>query len=290
MTHFNSFNSFVLLALVCAILIRESTAFVMAPLVVVTEYASSDCTGASMTSAPMPFPPFCDSFGDLTLGVLNNGVPLVNVSAVQIVCPEGTLRYGVNMPDQDVCSSGTAPLDSICFGDAIGPGLSARVSCIPDICRPAPNMPKQQCDNRVAQCAAWYTPMKWTNKGCKGRNGRPLGDGGCQCKGYCAYDCKQACRRDPECFWNNRARMCHSKASGMPGLPIPKCSFVPPPNPSPARSSETYRKGVSSSSTEGNKPKGIFQMFKDALESNNDDDSEDLDGEEEDGDDVDGDA
>jgi hypothetical protein len=62
--------------------------------------------------------------------------------------------------------------------------------------------------------------------GCK-RGGKLIGDGGCQCSGYCAYDCPGPCKRDPECRWDRKTRMCFSKTPDMPGVPITKCPWIP---------------------------------------------------------------
>lgn len=80
-------------------------------------------------------------------------------------------------------------------------------------------MKKKACQNRIKACDGKDIPMKWTGPGCK-KGKKKLGDGGCQCKGYCGYGCKKACKKDKECKWEGG--VCKTKA-GVVGEPIPFC-------------------------------------------------------------------
>lgn len=92
------------------------------------------------------------------------------------------------------------------------PSIRAGVSgdCVPKF-----GTNKKTCQNLKKKCG---NRMKWTGPGCK--KNKKLGDGGCQCKGYCGYQCKKACRKDNECKWESG--VCKTKA-GEIGLPITSC-------------------------------------------------------------------
>ena len=48
-------------------------------------------------------------------------------------------------------------------------------------------------------------------------------DAGCQCKTYCGYSCKAACKRDSECYWKASEKKCYNKNYDSVGAPIPVC-------------------------------------------------------------------
>ena len=70
-----------------------------------------------------------------------------------------------------------------------------------------------------------------TGPGTRDQNGRPRGDGGCQCSGYCGYQSKGPCMKDKrQCYWNRFQQRCYSKLTQRPGKPILVC----PTNRTPA--------------------------------------------------------
>lgn len=94
----------------------------------------------------------------------------------------------------------------------------------PTVCRPNYTKKRNVCEKLITNCAAIYLPMKWVGKGCRQLPGhKPLGDGGCQCKGYCGYSCKTPCVKDKECYWNAAAKSCYVKATNEKGVPIDPC-------------------------------------------------------------------
>lgn len=102
--------------------------------------------------------------------------------------------------------------------------LAFKFSCLkmPD-CRPQYTLKKAQCTSRIRTCRRVGLPMKWTGRGCRDEADKPLGDGGCQCAGYCGYKCQDACDSDSECFWNSGANECWSKAENTTGSAIQTC-------------------------------------------------------------------
>lgn len=60
----------------------------------------------------------------------------------------------------------------------------------------------QQCRNKLQKCSNLNAPMKWHARSCVDKKGRNMYDGGCQCKNYCGYTCKERCQEDPDCGWN----------------------------------------------------------------------------------------
>ena len=88
-------------------------------------------------------------------------------------------------------------------------------------CKPSGRMTKQRCRALVSKCETVESKLKWTGKGCRSPKGAILGDGGCQCDGYCGYHCKKACSSDRQCHWVNNT--CQVRATGLPGVPITQC-------------------------------------------------------------------
>ena len=101
------------------------------------------------------------------------------------------------------------------------PTLSPTGAASNGICRPQGHIIKKDCTPRIKQCGNIDVKMKWTGRGCRSSSGAILGDGGCQCDGYCGYSCKNACRKDHQCYWANS--ICMSKATREPGAPITTC-------------------------------------------------------------------
>ena len=91
-----------------------------------------------------------------------------------------------------------------------------------DVCKPKNGVNKATCKRQISSCAAEGIQVKWAGLGCR-RKARPrvVGDGGCQCKGYCGYSCKKACNKDKECTWKEGA--CHVKSSGKVGTTMNIC-------------------------------------------------------------------
>ena len=94
-------------------------------------------------------------------------------------------------------------------------------------CRPEFGASINQCSSLVKVCRAQQILMKWSGKGCRGKKGVVLGDGGCQCVGYCGYRCKSACNRDKTCHW--KQDRCLVKATNQAGGPIPACPALTAP-------------------------------------------------------------
>ena len=92
-------------------------------------------------------------------------------------------------------------------------------------CKPVLTQQKRVCDKLMKSCNANNSPMKWVAKGCRVK-GSPVGDGGCQCDGYCGYSCRAPCNRDKQCFWNMAANACYVKATNTLGVPIKSESLV----------------------------------------------------------------
>ena len=87
-------------------------------------------------------------------------------------------------------------------------------------CKPSYGIQKATCKRNKKICARQDIQLKWTGQGCK--NGkRKVGDGGCQCRGYCGYTCKNACRKDKECKWIEGS--CFVKKTGEIGTSVPVC-------------------------------------------------------------------
>jgi hypothetical protein len=82
--------------------------------------------------------------------------------------------------------------------------------CVPNV-----GLNKKQCLQKVSTCGISYS-MKWTGKGCIIARVRQF-DGGCQCKGYCGYTCKGACKKDTECVWIPAFKTCVNKVTGIGG-------------------------------------------------------------------------
>jgi hypothetical protein len=126
------------------------------PLVIVTYYNSSDCTGAVLYSAPSPF---SEAFGVCYPGygspAIINGQEVL-IGAASIDCPAGVFGYGLG----GTCDT-KVPLNQVCVVFNINPPITAKASCLPDICKPESRVPKATCDRRVAQCNAWGLNMKW---------------------------------------------------------------------------------------------------------------------------------
>ena len=123
---------------------------------------------------------------------------------------------------------------------AVGPTMGgvARPPFAPKDCTPFYTTQRKPCEKLMKYCKPLGGIMKWTFKGCRGYPNVPLGDGGCQCDGYCGYTCATPCRRDKQCYWNMNAKACYVKATNQRGVPIldclPKNSTVSPePTSSP---------------------------------------------------------
>ena len=87
-------------------------------------------------------------------------------------------------------------------------------------CLPSSTSSKAECASLNNNCGK---NLKWTGKGCRSKKGKSLGDGGCQCKGYCGYSCPGACKSDKECIWSTKKKACYVRATGLPGGPITSC-------------------------------------------------------------------
>ena len=94
-------------------------------------------------------------------------------------------------------------------------------------CLPRNAMNEDQYSLRIGHCAFHQNRimMKWTGPGCRGRNGKVLQDGGCQCAKYCGYKCKAACNSDPYnmCAWNATRGVCTYKDGGADGYSMAVC-------------------------------------------------------------------
>jgi hypothetical protein len=106
-------------------------------------------------------------------------------------------------------------------GTSVAPTLSP--SSVSTLCSPQVGVNKKSCDKLISTCGI-ANPMKWTGKGCKVA-GLRMFDGGCQCKNYCGYTCKSACNKDSMCNWVGPVQggTCNSRATGLPGVAIPRC-------------------------------------------------------------------
>ncbi|KAH9259822.1 hypothetical protein BASA81_002248 [Batrachochytrium salamandrivorans] len=77
------------------------------------------------------------------------------------------------------------------------------------------------CNTKIKKCANQYgIKMKWTGPGCTTASGIKYHDGGCQCDGYCGYNCKGRCNNDKACTWNDQAKLCLVKKTGAVGVGI----------------------------------------------------------------------
>ena len=94
----------------------------------------------------------------------------------------------------------------------------------PSGCHPSFGGSIKECSSRIKACRDQRILMKWSGKGCRGKHGVALGDGGCQCVGYCGYQCKSACNRDKTCRW--KQKRCYVKATNQVGGPIPVCASL----------------------------------------------------------------
>jgi hypothetical protein len=108
--------------------------------------------------------------------------------------------------------------------DNIGAAWMFEVSSSSQLCAPSSAMDKPTCDRRVSACTGRGLTLKWTGKGCRSKKGVAMGDGGCQCSGYCGYKCAGPCKRDSECYWDRKGKLCRVKATGLPGQPVTACS------------------------------------------------------------------
>ena len=87
-------------------------------------------------------------------------------------------------------------------------------------CRPEFGASINECLSRIKVCRDQRVLMKWSGEGCR-KKGVALGDGGCQCTGYCGYRCKSACNRDKTCHW--KQNRCYVKTTNEVGGPISVC-------------------------------------------------------------------
>ena len=86
-------------------------------------------------------------------------------------------------------------------------------------CHPGFALTQLQCIKSSIRCG---DKLKWTGKGCRIKK-KPVGDGGCQCRGYCGYTCRVACTKDKECIWSTVRKACLVKSTGQIGGPILGC-------------------------------------------------------------------
>ena len=127
----------------------------------------------------------------------------------------------------------------------------------PAFCEPEPGLSVDECENRRGPCVEAGVLMKWTGRGtvmpvrqvgsrrCQKMR---MQDGGCQCRGYCAYLSKRACNSDPMCVWGKgtpsdprleglvlcargkKAKQfkgeCYVKGSSVPAMPLELCSVA----------------------------------------------------------------
>jgi hypothetical protein len=112
--------------------------------------------------------------------------------------------------------------------------LSIKISCRrpSSLCKPSPQTNKKACDKRIQSCGGEPNGgLKWTGRGCRGKKAQRFQDGGCQCVGFCGYQCEGKCRTDSECAWNATLSACTVKGSGVPAGPLATCSppFAAPP-------------------------------------------------------------
>jgi hypothetical protein len=141
-----------ILALACAN--QQVAGFSPTP-TLIEVFNTTDCTG-----------PVVQTLVDFLLPTLNTcynvpGATLLikgatsTATSVELDCPGGVFKYGAGLGS--TCNS-TAPMSQVCLVDG---GQSAILSCLPDICKPEPGLPKTPCDNRVTQCGRWGYQMKW---------------------------------------------------------------------------------------------------------------------------------
>lgn len=122
--------------------------------------------------------------------------------------------------------------------------FAVKLSCqkMPN-CRPQNSLTRDECMSRTRRCGRLSIQMKWTGRGCRSETNKALGDGGCQCLGYCGYKCSEACNADKECFWNTGSNECWSKVDNSTGQAIEDC-INPPPNPGISNLGRLATKGL----------------------------------------------
>jgi len=110
-------------------------------------------------------------------------------------------------------------------------------------CGPFYTTTMSQCLTRAAACKAQFgIILKWTGPGTTGKNGLPLGDGGCQCDQYCGYLSVTPCKHDPQCIFATKHKRCYNKKSMTPGHPILVCPVPATGKPSAAETSAPVSK------------------------------------------------
>jgi len=98
-------------------------------------------------------------------------------------------------------------------------------------CYPQKGVTEAECLIKIQYCPFFQDIfMKWAGIGCpkKGKKGKKLGDGGCQCNQYCGYQCESSCNSDRQCHWVSSESQCYNKYTGLPGVPMSMCYNVTP--------------------------------------------------------------
>jgi hypothetical protein len=169
-----------------------------------------------------------------TTAILPGGSIVPGILAAKVICSKQSPKFDklqlfktADCSDTPIVILQKRALET-CFNFATI-RLTQKLTCVreaPD-CLPRNAMNEDQCNLRIGHCAFHQNNvlMKWTGPGCRGRNGKLLQDGGCQCDGYCGYKCKAACNSDPYnmCAWNATRGVCTYKDGGADGFPMGVC-------------------------------------------------------------------
>jgi len=170
-----------------------------------------------------------------TTAILPGGSIVPGIVAAKMICSKQSPKFDklLLFKTENCSDTPTVVLQKraqkTCF-NSVSLMDTAKLTCVreaPD-CRPRNAMNEDQCNLRIGYCAFHQETrimMKWTGPGCRGRNGKVLQDGGCQCAKYCGYKCKAACNSDPYnmCAWNATRGVCTYKDGGADGYSMAVC-------------------------------------------------------------------
>jgi len=92
-------------------------------------------------------------------------------------------------------------------------------------CTPFPAVTREECTRRNGVCRKELRELLvWVGSGSHKRDGKLVGDAGCQCSSYCGFKTPSICNKRKTCHWT--AAGCVTIGTGKVGKPVAPCPFL----------------------------------------------------------------